>query len=134
MKINDFDYELFKAPSVEFRGLPFWSWNCRLKKDVIDKQLEIFKEMGFGGTVIHPREGLDTEYLSDEFMDMIRHTVKRSKELGLICWLYDDDRFPSGAADGIVTKDPRHRARQLLLTVSAPEKAIAIPVRNLMPR
>ena len=120
MKINDFDYELFKAPSVEFRGLPFWSWNCRLKKDVIDKQLEIFKEMGFGGTVIHPREGLDTEYLSDEFMDMIRHTVKRSKELGLICWLYDDDRFPSGAADGIVTKDPRHRARQLLLTVSRP--------------
>ena len=26
-------YELFKAPGVEYRGKPFWSWNGELKKD-----------------------------------------------------------------------------------------------------
>ena len=117
MKNADFNYEAFKAPDGIYRGLPFWSWNCKIEKDVIDRQLAVFKEMGFGGTVIHPREGLDTEYLSEEFLELVRHTVVRSKELGLLCWLYDDDRFPSGAADGLVTKDPRYRARELVLTV-----------------
>lgn len=112
----ELNYELFKNPTSEYRGLPFWSWNCKINKETIDIQLEIFKEMGFGGVVIHPRDGLDTEYLGDEYMSMIKHTVEKCNEMNLICWLYDDDRFPSGAADGIVTKNPCFRARQLRLT------------------
>ncbi len=115
-KAKELENELFQNPTVEYRGLPFWSWNCKLNKQTIDEQLEIFKEMGFGGVVIHPRDGLDTEYLGTEFMDMVKHAVERCRELGLICWLYDDDRFPSGAADGLVTKNPQFRARQLRLT------------------
>lgn len=115
-KQKELDYELFKNPDSEYRGLPFWSWNCKLNKNTIDEQLKIFKEMGFGGVVIHPRDGLDTEYLGDEFMEMVKHTVARCREMGLICWLYDDDRFPSGAADGLVTKNPHFRARQIRLT------------------
>lgn len=113
---KELDYELFKNPTSEYRGFPFWSWNCKLNKDVVDEQLEIFKEMGFGGVVIHPRDGLDTEYLGDEFMEIIVHAVNKCREMGLVCWLYDDDRFPSGAADGLVTGNPRLRARQLRLT------------------
>lgn len=113
---REFDYELFKNPGSEYRGLPFWSWNCRPDKRTIDEQLAIFKEMGFGGVVIHPRDGLDTEYLGEEFMEMIAHAVRKCREMNLICWLYDDDRFPSGAADGFVTKNPNYRARQLRLT------------------
>lgn len=112
----EFNYELFKNPTAEYRGFPFWSWNCRLTKDIIKEQLLIFKEMGMGGVVIHPREGLDTEYLGEEFMDIAAYTAELCRELGLICWLYDDDRFPSGAADGLVTKNPRYRARQILFT------------------
>jgi len=108
--------EQFKNPGAKYRGLPFWSWNCAVSRELIDEQLPIFKEMGFGGVVIHPREGLDIEYLGDEFMSLVKYTVERCRDMGLVCWLYDDDRFPSGAADGIVTKNPRHRARQLRLT------------------
>lgn len=107
---------MLKNPGAEYRGLPFWSWNCKLDKETVDEQLAIFKEMGFGGVVIHPREGLDSEYLGEEFMDVVKHTVEKCREMGMICWLYDDDRFPSGAADGIVTKNPRYRARELRLT------------------
>ena len=99
-----------------YRGLPFWSWNCAVNRELVDEQLPVFKEMGFGGVVIHPREGLDIEYLGDEFMSLVKYAVERCRELGMVCWLYDDDRFPSGAADGIVTKNPRYRARQLRLT------------------
>lgn len=108
--------EQFENPAAAYRGLPFWSWNCKITKELIDEQLPIFKQMGFGGVVIHPREGLDTEYLGDEFMQLVKYAVERCREMGIVCWLYDDDRFPSGAADGLVTKNPRFRARQLRLT------------------
>ncbi len=115
-KSDEFDYNLFKNPTVKYRGLPFWSWNCKLRKETVKEQLAIFKDMGFGGVVIHPRDGLDTEYLGSEFMELVSYTARLCRENGLICWLYDDDRFPSGAADGLVTQNPRYRAREMRLT------------------
>ena len=40
--------ELFKNPTCEFRGTPFWAWNSWLEKDELERQIGIFKEMGFG--------------------------------------------------------------------------------------
>lgn len=107
---------LFRNPTAEYRGIPFWSWNCKLTKEKIDWQLDCFQKMGFGGVDIHPRTGLDTEYLGEEYMELTRYAVERCKEKGLICWLYDDDRFPSGSAGGKATKNIRFCGRYLLLT------------------
>lgn len=107
---------LFLNPTVSYRGIPFWSWNCKVTKKQIDEQLDYFLQMGFGGVDIHPRTGLDIEYLGTEYMELIRYTVEQCRKKGLLCWLYDDDRFPSGCADGIVTKDWRMRERYLRLT------------------
>lgn len=113
---KELDKELFQNPTPEYRGIPFWSWNCKVTKELIDSQLTIFKEMGFGGVDIHPRAGMETVYLGEEYFELVAYTVQRCKELGLACWLYDEDRFPSGAAGGIVTKNYRFRGRFLLLT------------------
>lgn len=113
--------EQFVTPGAQYRGIPFWSWNCRVTRELIDKQLDDFAAMGFGGVDIHPRVGLDTEYLGDEYMEMVRYTVEGCKRRGLVCWLYDDDRFPSGAADGLVTRDVRYRDRGLFLTLAPQE-------------
>ena len=40
-------YDLFKAPGVEWRGKPFWSWNGELNKDELVRQVHVMKEMGF---------------------------------------------------------------------------------------
>ena len=40
--------ELFKNLTCEFRGTPFWAWNSWLEKDELERQIGIFKEMGFG--------------------------------------------------------------------------------------
>lgn len=109
-------FSFFQYPSNQDRGLPFWSWNCKVTEALIDEQLDMFKKMGFGGVTIHARTGLDTEYLGKEYMRLTKYAVEKCKEKGLICWLYDDDRFPSGAADGLVTKDWHFRQRCLLLT------------------
>jgi hypothetical protein len=35
-------------------------------------------------------------------------------------WLYDEDRWPSGAAGGLVTKDPRYRQHRLRVALATP--------------
>ena len=108
--------ELFKNPTAEYRGTPFWAWNCKLDQKELEWQLEIFKKMGFGGGHMHVRTGMATEYLSDEYMALIKACVEKAKKENMLAWLYDEDRWPSGAAGGYVTKDKENRARYLLFT------------------
>ncbi|MBR5044463.1 MAG: hypothetical protein IKX66_03850, partial [Clostridia bacterium] len=114
--------ELFENPTSEYRGTPFWAWNCHLEKDELLRQIDVMKEMGFGGAHMHVRTGLDTPYLSDEFFDLITACVDKSEKEGMLAWLYDEDRWPSGAAGGIVTKDVRYRQRTLLFTKTPYQK------------
>ena len=64
--------EVFRNPGSEYRGAPFWAWNCKLEAEELTRQLDVLKEMGFGGAHLHTRTGLDTPYLSDEFMEMVK--------------------------------------------------------------
>ena len=107
---------LFRNPTSEYRGTPFWAWNCKLDKGLLERQIGYFQEMGFGGFHMHSRTGMGTPYLSDEFMDMVKFCVETAKEKGMLAWLYDEDRFPSGSAGGMVTKNPVYRARYMLFT------------------
>ncbi len=58
--------ELFRNPTSEYRGTPFWAWNSMLTKDELERQIDVFKEMGLGGFHMHVRTGLKNKYLSDE--------------------------------------------------------------------
>ena len=40
--------ELFKNPTSEYRGCPFWAWNTKLNKDELMHQIGVFEEMGMG--------------------------------------------------------------------------------------
>ena len=59
--------DLFENPGSEYRGTPFWAWNCRVTKELIKDQLGVFKKMGFGGAHLHPRTGLDNAYMGKEY-------------------------------------------------------------------
>ena len=110
------DPALFRKPTAEYRGAPFWAWNCKLEQGELDRQLEVFKKMGFGGAHMHVRTGMATKYLSDEYMTLIKNCVKKSKSEDMLAWLYDEDRWPSGSAGGEVTKEKRFRARNMVFT------------------
>ena len=107
---------LFRDPTAEYRGTPFWSWNDEIEADECLRQTAIFREMGFGGYHIHPRAGLVTPYLGEQFMSCVKACVEDAKKTDTLCWLYDEDRYPSGFAGGAVTKDGRFRRRGLLFT------------------
>ncbi len=112
------DASVFAAPSSEYRGTPFWAWNSKLDGDELKWQIDVFREMGFGGFHMHVRTGLATPYLSDEYMDRVRDCVEHARENKMLAWLYDEDRWPSGSAGGLVTEDVQYRKRALLFTTN----------------
>ncbi|MCL2202803.1 MAG: hypothetical protein FWB88_02545 [Defluviitaleaceae bacterium] len=106
--------QLFANPTAEYRGAPFWAWNCKLEGAELARQIDIFKEMGLGGFFMHSRSGLATEYMGKEFLDMAELCNKKAIDNEMICYLYDEDRWPSGAAGGLVTKEHKHRLQMLV--------------------
>ncbi len=110
------DPSLFENPTAEYRAAPFWAWNCELDPELLKKEIDYMKEMGFGGCMMHPRVGLATPYLSEEFMSLVRTCVEKSRSNEMLAWLYDEDKWPSGFAGGFNTKDEESRQKLLFFT------------------
>jgi hypothetical protein len=101
----EFLHRHFLSPGNSFGTVPLWVWNTKVTKNEIDSMLLDFKKTAFGGVFIHPRPGLITEYLSEDWFDLTSYAVKKGKELGLKMWLYDEDSYPSGFAGGNVQNE-----------------------------
>ena len=110
------DRSVFADPPAAFRAAPFWSWNGQLQRERLLRQIDEQRAMGMGGVHIHSRTGLRTPYLGPEFFAEVRACVTHARARGMLAWLYDEDRWPSGFGGGLVTRDERHRLRYLLFT------------------
>ncbi len=119
----------FRTPPAGFRSAPLWVWNDRMTEEEIRTELADFKDRGIGGVFIHPRPGLITPYLSDEWLSLCRTAVETGKSLGLKVWLYDENSYPSGFAGGHVPAAMPDAVRSgLRLTRSqGPPKSFAAP-------
>ena len=115
------DPEVFASPGPEYRGAPFWSWNTSITDSLVMNQIDIFEKMGFGGFHIHPRTGMKTEYMGREYLRLVKLADEYGRQKGMLCWLYDEDRYPSGTAGGYVTADMRYRKRSLVFSSDIPE-------------
>lgn len=83
---------------------PFWSWNDKLEKEELVRQIELMKESGLEGFFMHARGGLKTEYMEDDWFDCIKACMDKADELNMEAWAYDENGWPSGFANGIVPK------------------------------
>lgn len=110
--------EQFANPGVEWRGKPFWSWNGKLEKDELLRQLQVIREMGMGGFFMHSRTGLETEYLGPEWFELVNLCADKAEEMEIEAWLYDEDRWPSGLAGGLVSRHPEFRQKAVFLDIS----------------
>ena len=104
IRVNDFKTLAagFREPAAEYTTSPFFVWNGEITRGEIDNFLDDFYKQGIKQVFIHPRPGLITEYLSDEWFELYRYTVSRGKELGMKVWIYDENSYPSGFAGGHV--------------------------------
>lgn len=100
----------FKAMGRDaaFRSAPFWAWNGKLDPEEIRREIRIMNEMNMGGFFMHSRAGLATEYMGKEWFECTRAAIDEAKKLNMLAYLYDEDRWPSGAAGGIITRDNKN--------------------------
>ena len=106
--------EEFRNPGKIYRPSPFWSWNDKLDEEELRWQVQEFADKGFGGYFMHSRVGLVTSYLSSEWMDCVHACLEEGKKQNLESWLYDEDKWPSGFAGGLVpAKSDKYRIRFL---------------------
>ena len=113
----------FESPGAAYRGKPFWAWNGKLTEAELRRQVRVMKRMGLGGGFMHSRVGLATPYLSEEWFNLTNAVIDECKKQGMEAWLYDEDRWPSGAAGGLVTKDAKYRQKRLRLEIDESGKA-----------
>jgi hypothetical protein len=97
--------EAFKNPPVSHRPAPLWVWNDLMSKKQIEFQLKELSSHGFGGAFVHPRPGLITEYLSEEWFELWGYALDVAKRLNLKLYIYDENSYPSGFAGGLVPSE-----------------------------
>lgn len=87
----------------ELSLLTFWAINGPLDEGCLKEQLKEMKEYGFDGTIFHPRYYPNQpEYLGKEYLDILSEVILYAKEIEMEFWIYDENGWPSGTADGKV--------------------------------
>ncbi len=100
--MNGLQRDQFARPESAYRPAPLWVWNDDISKENIVLQLEELKKHGFGGAFVHPRPGLVTEYLSEEWFALWQYALDAAIKLELKLYIYDENSYPSGFAGGHV--------------------------------
>ncbi|MCB9784869.1 MAG: hypothetical protein H6751_18010 [Candidatus Omnitrophica bacterium] len=94
--------EEFKKPDPWYHSAPLWVWNDDVTEEKIEQDLEMLKSQGVLQAFVHPRPGLITPYLSEEWVNLYGFAVKTAKEKGMLLHIYDENSYPSGFAGGHV--------------------------------
>lgn len=98
-----------RARKERYRPLPFWSLNDRLSPEEMQRQVREMAEKGCGGYFLHARSGLLTDYMGKEWFESLGAAVRQGKESGTDSYVYDENGWPSGFADGkIVAEHPEY--------------------------
>lgn len=104
------------------KSLPFWSWNDKLDKEELEKQIEWMEERDIGGFFMHARAGLKTEYLSDEWFDCIRFCAEKAKQKNMQAWAYDENGWPSGFVGGKLLEEKENLENYLEYSLGKADK------------
>ena len=85
-----------------------------LNPDDMESVIRELQRKGVNGFFMHPRTGMEVEYLSEDYWERISFIVEKARELGMQVWIYDDYNWPSGAVGGRLLRDyPEYRQTYL---------------------
>ena len=105
---------LFKNPPRDYSTGPLWVWNDLLTEQQIRQTLRDLAGQQVKQVWVHPRPGLMTPYLSDDWFRLWKAALDEAKHLDMNVWIYDENSYPSGFAGGWVPElMPESRGRGL---------------------
>jgi hypothetical protein len=92
----------FLHPPREYATVPLWDWNDMLTEEEIRSSLRDLAGQSIRQAMVHPRPGLMTPYLSDEWFRLWKIALDEAEKLDMNIWIYDENSYPSGFAGGWV--------------------------------
>ncbi|NLX56733.1 MAG: hypothetical protein GXY58_16625 [Planctomycetaceae bacterium] len=108
--------KLFASPPREYATAPLWVWNDMLTDEQIRGTMRDLASQKVRQVFVHPRPGLMTPYLSDEWFRLWKVALDEAEKLDMNVWIYDENSYPSGFAGGHVPEImPESRGRGLVL-------------------
>ena len=111
---------LFANPTVDYSTAPLWVWNDLLTDEMVIGTLRDMAAQQVKQVFVHPRPGLMTPYLSDEWFRLWKVALKEAARLDMKLWIYDENSYPSGFAGGFVPEAmPESRGRGLVFREDA---------------
>lgn len=92
----------FKNIDNKYRFTPVWSWNEKLNISETKRQIELFRQSGMGGFIIHACDGIKSAYMGDEFFRNITQSISDADINDMHCWICDENGPMSGCGGGTV--------------------------------
>jgi hypothetical protein len=106
---------IFANPPREYASAPLWVWNDMLTDEEVVGTLRDLASQGVKQAFVHPRPGLMTPYLSEEWFRLWKVALGEAERLDMNLWIYDENSYPSGFAGGWVPQEmPESRGRGLV--------------------
>ncbi|MGQ9651193.1 MAG: glycosyl hydrolase [Phycisphaerae bacterium] len=112
-------FALFEKPPREYATAPLWVWNDMLTEEQVVGTMRDLAAQKVMQVFVHPRPGLMTPYLSDDWFRLWRAALAEAEKLDMNVWIYDENSYPSGFAGGFVPEAiPESRGRGLAMKES----------------
>ncbi|MCJ7446503.1 MAG: hypothetical protein MUO72_02300 [Bacteroidales bacterium] len=116
--------ENFKLPPAEYGMILWWGWDGAMTDTVIRRDLDRIKAMGFRGVMLEAGYGMTAKYLTPEWFALIKVAVDEAKKRGMIVWIEDEGKYPSGFAGGKFSNErPDLKMQGLVVTERIEAKA-----------
>ncbi|MBS1792769.1 MAG: glycoside hydrolase [Acidobacteria bacterium] len=127
----------FQTPPDDARIMMRWWWfGPAVTKPELERELRVMRDGGIGGVEVQPvypllpddeKAGIkNLPYLSDEFLDMLRFTGEKSKELGLRMDLTLGSGWSFGGAKTPIT-EAAGQLRVERVKIDSPTKRVPVP-------
>lgn len=128
---------LFKSPPDDSRIMMRWWWfGPAVAKPELEREMRMMKEGGIGGFEVQPvypvalddpAAGIrNLSYLSDEFIEALRFTSEKARELGIRCDLTLGSGWPYGGPQVPITQ-AAGKLRVERVNVTGNSRRVALP-------
>jgi len=101
-------------PPSEYGPEPYYGMNGAITEEVIQRDLDLMKRLGYRAVTVQYGRGAPFAYLSPEYFAFFRKFVEEAKKRDLRVWIVDDAGYPSGFAGGKFTQEKPELRMQAL--------------------
>ncbi len=121
-------------PASEYGPEPYYGLNGAITEEVIQRDLDTMKRLGYRAVTAQYGRGAPFAYLSAEYFAFFRKFVDEAKKRDMRVWIVDDAGYPSGFAGGKFTAEkPELRMQALVIAETIPVHGGDVVERTLKP-